>query len=99
MCFELHDGTAGFFICLFLLIFFLIGKTPVRIFFHVDYKPVASDGKDMSRVVSKDDVPTLQNDILAIERKIKEISSEIEHAKRQETYLNKANGEYFEIKS
>jgi hypothetical protein len=59
----------------------------------VDYKPVAADGKDMSRVVSKEDVPTLQNDLLAIERKIKEISSEIDHAKRQETYLNKANGE------
>jgi tetrahydromethanopterin S-methyltransferase subunit B len=68
------------------------GKTPVRVFFHVDYKPVALDGKDLSRVVSKEDVPSLINDLQAIDRKIKEISTEIEHAKRQEAYLNKANG-------
>jgi hypothetical protein len=70
------------------------GKTPVRVFFHVDYKPLGADGKDTSRVVSKDDVPQLQKDLISIENKIKEISSEIEHAKRQEAYLNRANGNF-----
>jgi len=32
------------------------GKVPVRIFFHVDYKPVAADGKALSRKVGKDDI-------------------------------------------
>jgi hypothetical protein len=53
---------------------------------------VTADGKDLSRVVSKDDVPSLQTDLSLIERKIQEISLEIEHAKKQEAYLNEANG-------
>jgi len=32
------------------------GKVPVRIFFHVDYKPMAADGKALSRKVGKDDI-------------------------------------------
>jgi hypothetical protein len=67
------------------------GKTPVRVFFHVDYKVLSEDGKDLSRQVSKDEVPTLQAELQAIERKIKEISLEIDHAKRQEAALNDAN--------
>lgn len=64
----------------------------MQVFFHVDYKAVSEDGKDNSRQVSKDDVPTIQTELQEIERKIKEVSLEIEHAKRQEAYLNKANG-------
>lgn len=60
--------------------------------FHVDYKAVNEDGKDNSRQVSKDDVPTIQTELQEIERKIKEVSLEIEHARRQEASLNKANG-------
>mmetsp|Transcript_23255 Transcript_23255/g.25497 ORF Transcript_23255/g.25497 Transcript_23255/m.25497 type:complete len:209 (-) Transcript_23255:157-783(-) len=67
------------------------GRTPVRVFFHVDYKPVTADGKDLSHVVSKDEVPSLLTDLQSIDMKIREISSEIEHAKRQEAFLNKAN--------
>eukprot|EP01033_Poteriospumella_lacustris_P008837 gene8837-6364_t len=67
------------------------GKTPVRVFFHVDYKVLSEDGKDLSRQLSKDDVPSLQSELQSIERKIKEISLEIDHAKRQETFLNEAN--------
>jgi len=62
------------------------------VFFHVDYKPLDADGKDNSRQLNKDDVPTLQSDLQLIERQIREISEEIEHAKRQEAYLIKANG-------
>lgn len=68
------------------------GKTPVRVFFHVNYKPLNADGSDSSRVVNKDEVPTLQQDLQLIERKLKDISIEIEHAKRQESYLNTATG-------
>lgn len=35
---------------------FHAGKVPVRIFFHVDYKPMAADGKALSRKVGKDDI-------------------------------------------
>lgn len=50
------------------------------------------EGHDTSRQLNKDDVPTLQQDLQSIERQIKEITIEIEHAKRQEAYLNQANG-------
>lgn len=70
----------------------IAGKTPVRVFFHVDYKVLSEDGKDLSRQLSKDDVPSLQSELQSIERKIKEISLEIDHAKRQEAFLNEANG-------
>jgi hypothetical protein len=71
------------------------GKTPVRAFFHVDYKSLSEEGKDLSRQVSKDEVPSLHSELQTIERKIKEISLEIDHAKRQETFLNEANGMIF----
>lgn len=60
------------------------GKTPVRIFVHVEYKP------DTSRTVNKEEVPQLVKSVQLIESKIKEILIEIDHAKRQEAYLNAA---------
>lgn len=69
------------------------GKTPARVFFHVDYKTLSEEGKDLSRQISKDDVPSLQTELQFIERKIKEVALEIDHAKRQEAFLNQANGE------
>ncbi len=45
--------------------------------------------------MSKDEVPSLLTDLQSIDMKIREISSEIEHAKRQEAFLNKANGKFF----
>jgi hypothetical protein len=56
---------------------------------------VNPDGQDTSRQLNKDDVPTLQQDLQFIERQIKEITIEVEHAKRQEAYLNQANGKLF----
>lgn len=70
------------------------GRNPVRVFIHVDYKPLTPEGIDKSRTLSKDDVPTLQSELLVIERQIKEISVEIDHARRQEAYLNQANGNF-----
>ncbi len=76
----------------FLYLVLVLGKSPVRVFFNANYKPVNPDGQDTSRQVNKDEVPTLQQDLQFIERQIKEITIEVEHAKRQEAYLNQANG-------
>eukprot|EP01036_Dinobryon_divergens_P029963 gene29963-39139_t len=59
------------------------GKTPVRILFHIEYRP-KSDGEDLSRKVGKDDIPTLDSQLQFIEKSIKDISKVIEHAKAQE---------------
>jgi hypothetical protein len=68
------------------------GKTPVRVFFHVDYKPHTVDGLDKSRKVAKDDIPSLESQLQIVGDKIKEISTEIEHARHQEIYLKEAGG-------
>lgn len=70
----------------------VLGKSPVRVFFHVDYKPLSVDGKDKSRKIMKEDVPTLESELQIIGEKIKDISTEIEHARRQELYLKEAGG-------
>lgn len=64
----------------------------MRVFFHVDYKPLAVDGTDKSRKIVKDYVPTLESELAVIGEKIKDISTEIEHARRQELYLKEAGG-------
>ncbi len=69
------------------------GMTPIRVFFHVDYKPRAVDGSDKSRKVAKDDIPSLESQLQVVGDKIKEISKEIEHARRQEAYLKETGGE------
>ncbi len=75
---------------------FIEGKTPVRVFFHVDYKPRTVDGLDKSRKVAKDDIPSLESQLQVVGDKIKAISTEIEHARRQEIYLKEAGGgKYF----
>ncbi|RYH29274.1 emp24/gp25L/p24 family protein [archaeon] len=61
-----------------------LGKTPVRIFLHVEYRPLSS------RTVNRDEVPTLVRSVQMIESKVKDIILEIEHAKKQEAMLNAA---------
>jgi hypothetical protein len=58
----------------------------------VDYKPKSVDGLDKSRKVGKDDLPSLESELQVVGNKIKEISTEIEHARRQEIYLKEAGG-------
>ncbi|KAJ1424108.1 emp24/gp25L/p24 family/GOLD-domain-containing protein [Ochromonadaceae sp. CCMP2298] len=64
----------------------LDGTTPVRVFFHVDYKPKAD------RRVGKEDVSTLEKQVFLMGERIREISKEIEHARLQELAM-KAAGE------
>lgn len=70
----------------------LSGKTPVRIFFHVEYKPISASG-DVSRQIKKDEVGTLDEQLRVMAEKIREISSEIDHARKQETVMKEAGGE------
>jgi hypothetical protein len=58
------------------------GLTPVHIFLHVEYRPPSS------RQVNKEEVPQLLKSVQLIESKVKEISLEVEHARRQEAALN-----------
>jgi hypothetical protein len=60
------------------------GKTPVRIFFHVEYRA------DSSRKVKEDELPTLERQLLEVQTKIDEISKEIEHTRKQEMSLKEA---------
>jgi len=63
----------------------ILGKTPVRIFFHVDYKP-----KTDTRKVGKDDMSALDKQVFMMGERIREISKEIEHARKQETRMKEA---------
>lgn len=74
MCFQVYGGGNS--------------NAPVRVFFHVDYKPRTADG--YSRKVAKGDIPSLSDQIPIIEAKLKEISVEIEHARVQELALKEA---------
>lgn len=67
------------------------GKVPVRIFFHVDYKPMAADGKALSRKVGKDDITGLERKLEQMSERLKEISKEIEHARKQEIAMKQSS--------
>lgn len=62
----------------------------MRVFFHVDYKPkTAGEG---GRKVGKDDMSTLSAQLDVLGERIKDISREIEHARRQEIDMKMAGG-------
>eukprot|EP01032_Pedospumella_encystans_P016273 gene16273-18571_t len=64
------------------------GLTPVRVFFHVDYKPkTAGEG---GRKVGKDDMSTLSAQLDVLSERIRDISREIEHARKQEIDMKQA---------
>lgn len=62
----------------------------MRVFFHVDYKPNATE----SRKVGKDDMSGLDKQLELMGNRIKEISREIEHARKQEIAMKEAGGEW-----
>lgn len=66
------------------------GKSPVRIFFHSEYKPHSADGQDLSRKVGKDEIPSLESQLQTVKKNIEDISEVIEHAKKQEMSLKDA---------
>lgn len=70
----------------------LAGKTPVRVFIHVDYKPRFMDGEDKSRKVAKDEIPSLESQLQGVGQQIKAISRAIDHARHQEVYLKEIGG-------
>lgn len=67
------------------------GKTPVRAFFHVDFKAQNATGSlDAVRHVGKDDIPSLETHLKAAEASLSQISNEIEFARDQELALKEA---------
>lgn len=68
----------------------MIGHTPVRVFFHVDYKPNKTDRK-----VGKDEIPSVESQLSDAQSKIEDISNEIDHAKQQEALLKEAGGKNY----
>jgi emp24/gp25L/p24 family/GOLD len=63
---------------------------PVRVYFGVDAKPKKAGGKtraDPSKRVGKDEIPTLESELLAAEEILNDISNEIEFARKQEIVL------------
>jgi emp24/gp25L/p24 family/GOLD len=66
---------------------------PVRVYFGVDAKPKAANAKtraDPSKRVVKEDIPTLESQLLAAEEILSDISNEIEFARKQEIVLKEA---------
>lgn len=71
-----------------------VGIVPVRVFFHVDYKPKSSvEG----RKVGKDDMNTLSSQLEVLGSRIKAISQEIDHARRQEIAMKEAGGKLLRL--
>jgi len=67
------------------------GKTPVRVFFHVDFKSKNAPGSlEAVGKVGKEDLPTLESQLKAAEMSLSDISREIEFAKREEVLLKEA---------
>lgn len=56
----------------------------------MDYKPNNTE----SRKVGKDDMSTLDKQLEVLGSRIKDISREIEHARRQEIAMKEAGGEH-----
>lgn len=67
------------------------GKTPVRAFFHVDFKAGNSSGSlEAVRHVGKDDILSLESHLKAAEAALSDISKELEFAREQELALKDA---------
>ena len=67
------------------------GTTPVRAFFHIDFKSRDAPGSlESVRKVGKDDIPSLEQHLKAAETSMTDISREIEFARQQELSLKEA---------
>ena len=81
------------FVAKFLLSNFFKGDTPVTVNFGIDFKSNrARQGVDPSKRVGKDEIPSLETELLAAEESLNDISKEIEYARKQEILLTKATG-------
>ena len=71
------------------------GNTPVRVFFHVDFKSRSAQAIENAKkaaAVGKGDIPILELQLKAAEDLVTEISKEIDFARRQENLLREAGG-------
>jgi len=67
------------------------GTTPVRAFFHIDFKSVNAPGSlESVRKVTKGDIPSLEQHLKTAEMSMNDISKEIEFARQQELSLKEA---------
>ena len=57
----------------------------------------ARTGLDPSKRVGKDEIPSLESELLAAEESLSDISREIEFARKQEILLTEAAGMLFSI--
>ena len=65
----------------------------MKINFGIDFSSKrARIGSDPSKRVGKDDIPTLESELLAAEESLNDISREIEFARKQEILLTQATG-------
>mmetsp|Transcript_3118 Transcript_3118/g.3264 ORF Transcript_3118/g.3264 Transcript_3118/m.3264 type:complete len:225 (+) Transcript_3118:105-779(+) len=66
-------------------------KIPVQIYFGVDYSSKrARIGVDPSKGVGKEEIPSLESELILAEESLNEISVEIEFARKQEILLTEA---------
>lgn len=71
----------------------LSGDTPVSVSFGIDFKSKrARLGSDPSKKVVKEEIPSLESELLAAEESLNDISREIEFARKQEVLLTQATG-------
>ena len=73
------------------------GNTPVRVFFHVDFKSRSAQAIENAKkaaAVGKNDIPVLELQLKEAEDLVTEISKEIDFARRQENLLREAGGNY-----
>ena len=68
---------------------------PVKINFGIEFTSKrARIGLDPSKRVGKDEIPTLESELLAAEESLNDISREIEFARKQEILLTLATGTF-----
>lgn len=65
----------------------------MKINFGIEFKTIrAHGGLDPSKKVGKEEIPTLESELLAAEESLNDISREIEFARKQEILLTEATG-------
>ena len=72
----------------------------MKINFGIDFKSTikARAGLDPSKRVGRDEIPSLESELLAAEESLNDISREIEFARKQEILLTEAAGMSFSIR-
>lgn len=73
--------------------FISVGKMPTRTVVDIEYKSRSGKSKvDPSKHLNKEDLPSLEDQLKAIEDSVADIGREIDFARRQEVLLKEAGG-------